>query len=164
MPKPKPKPPARRPLRPEDRQPFLDQLQEPGASATAIAKAAGVTTRTLYRWAKDAGIDVALRHETPVKTAAATAANTQAWAARKADMADRIGEAAEKALAVCAASLEAGQARNAQAAAITLGTLIDKAQLLSGAATSRNGSTADPAALLEAGMARVSHLRPVKDA
>ena len=157
MPKP-PKP--RKPLSPEEREPFLDQLQAPGASATAIAKAAGVSTRTLYRWAKDAGIEVAARHTSPPKTDAANDATRQAWAARKADMADRIGEAAEKALAVCVASLDAGQARNAQSAAITLGTLIDKAQLLSGAATSRAG-TVDPAAAVAAGRARVHHLRPV---
>lgn len=150
-------------MTPEQRQPFLDQLAD-GGSATAIAKAAGVTPRTLYRWAKDAGIDVAGRHTTPPKTQAANEATRQAWAVRKANMADEIGEAAQEALALCRASLAGGAARNAQAAAITLGTLIDKAQLLSGAATSRTGSTQDPAALLEAGRARVAHLRPVKDA
>ena len=150
-------------MTPEQRQPFLDQLAD-GGSATAIAKAAGVTTRTLYRWAKDAGIDVAGRHTTPPKTEAANEATRQAWAARRVDLADRIGVAVDKALDACVTALDSGQARNAQSAAITLGTLIDKAQLLSGAATSRTGSTQDPAALLEAGRARVAHLRPVKDA
>lgn len=78
-------------------------------------------------------------------------------------MADRIGEAAEKALDLVVLSLEGGAARNAQSAAITLGTLIDKAQLLSGAATSRQG-TVDPGGAVAAGGARVHLLRPASDA
>lgn len=153
-----------KPLTPDQREPYLDQLQEPGASATVIAKAAGVTTRTLYRWAKDAGIDVAARHTTPSKTSAANEATRQSWASRKATMADEIGTAAGEALAICRMALTGGAVRNAKDAALTLAILVDKAQLLSGAETSRNGVTADPHSLLEAGRARVAHLRPVKDA
>jgi hypothetical protein len=152
-----------KPLTVAQRRPYLDQLSN-GGSATVIAKAAGVTTRTLYRWARDAGIDVSARHVSPPKTAAASEGARQSWAHRKATMADEIGEAAGEALDICRLALTEGAIRNAKDAALTLAILVDKAQLLSGAETSRNGVTADPHSLLEAGRARVSHLRPVKDA
>lgn len=152
------------PARPAaQRRPYLDQLAN-GGSATAIAKAAGVTTRTLYRWAKDAGIDVSARHVSPPKTMAASEGARRSWAARKAAMADEIGEHAQSALDVCGAMLLVEDVRKAKDAALVLAILVDKAQLLTGADTSRNGVTADPHSLLEAGRARVAHLRPVKDA
>lgn len=79
-------------------------------------------------------------------------------------MADEIGESAEKALTACAEALASGEIRRAKEAALTLAILIDKAQLLSGAETSRAGVTADPYALMEAGRARVAYLRPKGDA
>lgn len=146
------------------RRPFLDRLVS-GEAAASVAKAAGVNPTTLYRWAKKDGVDLSARHSaTPEKTAPAIEGARQAWAGRKATMADEIGEAAQKALAVCAYMLDAEDVRKAKDAALTLAILVDKAQLLSGAETSRNGVTADPHSLLEAGRARVHHLRPVKDA
>lgn len=146
------------------RRPFLNRLVS-GEPAASVARAAGVNITTLYRWAKKDGVDLSARHvATPEKTAAATEGNRRAWVGRKAAMADEIGEAAHRALAICQARLEEDDVRKAKDAALTMAILVDKAQLLSGAETSRNGVTADPHSLLEAGRARVAHLRPVKDA
>ena len=146
------------------RRPFLDRLVS-GEPAASVAKAAGVNPTTLYRWAKKDEVDLSARHGAqPEKAATATEGARRAWAGRKATMADEIGEAAQKALTVCAYMLDVEDVRKAKDAALTLAILVDKAQLLSGAETSRNGVTADPHSLLEAGRARVAHLRPVRDA
>lgn len=153
------------PLTPEQRRPYLDRLLS-GEPAASVAKAARVNATTLYRWAKRDGVDLTTRHTaTPEKTMAAHDGARLSWAARKADMADKIGEVAAKALAVCASSLDEGDPRSAKDAALTLGILTDKAQLLTGAATSRP-ATVDPAAAVAAGRARVSvlHLAPVREA
>lgn len=125
-----------------------------GESAKALAVELGVSRGTVYRWARAAGAQL-----DTTRTAAATAGAVARWAARRQALADDIGEAAEAALALCSESLGAGDARGAQSAATTLGILIDKAQLLSGDVTSRQG-TVDPAAAVAAGRARVHLLRP----
>lgn len=157
------KPKPRAPLTPEQRKPYLARLAA-GEPAAAVAKAAGVNPTTLYRWAKKDGVDLRARHSaSPEKTEAAQQGARLAWAARRDRMADRFGEIAEQALDLAATSLGAGAARNAQSAVIAACAAVDKAQLLTGGATSRT-STVDPSAAVAAGRARVSHLRPVRGA
>lgn len=126
-----------------------------GESAITLAIEAGVSRGSVYRWAREAGANLDRS-----RTEAATAGAVARWAARRTGMADEIGESAEKALAACVDALGAGDVRRAKEAALTLAILVDKAQLLSGEPTSRNGAVLDPHALLEAGKARVAYLRP----
>jgi hypothetical protein len=49
-----------------------------------------------------------------------------------------MGDAAELALETAVEALEDGKIRDAQSAAVTMAILVDKAQLLSGGATSRS--------------------------
>ncbi|MDP1804536.1 MAG: hypothetical protein Q8K72_05170, partial [Acidimicrobiales bacterium] len=127
-------------------------------SAVSLAIEAGVSRGTIYRWAREAGA----RLDTS-RTAAATAGASARWASRRAGLADEIGEAAQKALELCSSNLDDGAVRNAKDAALAMAILVDKAELLAGNATSRNGTVADPFTLIEAGRARVHQLRPPRD-
>lgn len=155
--------PRKPPVSKARRREYLNRVLN-GEPAEAVAKAARVNKTTLYRWAKAEGIDLSARHgAAPEKTAAATFGAHRAWAARRAELVDAAGAAAERALHGCLTALDDGSYRDAQSAATTFGILVDKAQLLSGGATSRNGAL-DPRSAVVAGRARVAHLRPVDGA
>jgi hypothetical protein len=69
------------------------------------------------------------------------------WAERRGVMVEEIGAVAHMALAQTVAALELGKSRDAKDLATTMAILVDKAQLLSGGATSRS-EHADPRAKL----------------
>lgn len=73
------------------------------------------------------------------------------WAERRGVMVEEIGAVAHMALAQTVAALELGKSRDAKDLATTMAILVDKAQLLSGGATSRS-EHADP-------RARLAHLK-----
>lgn len=71
------------------------------------------------------------------------------WAERRSELADQAGEAAAIALAQAVAALQAGNDHLAKAAGVVFGIAVDKAQLLTGEATSRTemvGATPRPEA------------------
>lgn len=68
---------------------------------------------------------------------AATAVRMARWEERRAQMVHELGDVASLALQKARGNLQHGKTREAQAAATTCAILIDKAQLLSGGATSR---------------------------
>lgn len=91
----------------------------------------GIPAKTISSWAARAGVQADAREQV---TAAATEAARQSWAERRARLADELGAAAEEFL-VAARGAGARTARDYMAA---LAAAVDKAQLLSGAATERS--------------------------
>ena len=73
---------------------------------------------------------------------------------------DEVGRAAELALNEVVKSIETGNPKDAKDLATTMAILIDKAQLLSGGATSR--PNVDPGALLEEARGKVARLVPMR--
>lgn len=120
---------------PEQRAHALKLLQAPDANLDDVTNTTGIPKSTLSRWAKAEGIDLLARSQ--AKTAAASNAARAKWAERRADLADRIGQVTDLALEQATGFLAAGRPREAKDAALTLAILVDKAQLLTGAATAR---------------------------
>lgn len=89
---------------------------------------------TLIRWAKQQGIEVERSTE---KTQAATEATVARWAERRAVVAEKAGRLAEQALDTASALLHYGYYLEAQRVMTVMGVSVDKAQLLTGAATAR---------------------------
>lgn len=85
------------------------------------------------------------------------------WAERRAVMVEEIGAAAHMALAQCVNATSVGQGRDAKDFATTLGILVDKAQLLSGAATARSEHLT-PGSAIDAEIAELVELMRQQDA
>lgn len=100
---------------------------------TCVQRELGIPKGTVTQWAKKAGVET-VRNE---QTAAATEAARVDWEQRRMTLAHEIGEAASEALTLTRLSLAAAACRDAQASATTMAILVDKAQLLTGAATGR---------------------------
>lgn len=138
---------ARRSYTDEDKAAALALYAEAGP--TAVQDTLGVPKATVTAWAKAAGIGT-VRNE---QTAAATEAARLDWEKRRLEMTHEIGEVAELALSRVRHIIEdrcsvirhtkdgeqyvIAEGAEAKAYATTMAILIDKAQLLSGAATSR---------------------------
>lgn len=103
---------------------------------TAVQAQLGIPKQTVQQWASDAGVRT-VRNE---HTAAATEAARLDWQERRIALAHRMGAVAEKALAVAEEMLDARTPSKAKDAATTMAILADKAQLLTGGATSRQFS------------------------
>lgn len=116
---------------PEQRQQALELYRKHGA-ATA-GQQLGIPAGTIRRWASENG-ERTLRRETSQASIDATKLR---WEERRQTLIHDMGRVAQKALQTCEDGLDTGKTRDAQAAATTLAILIDKAQLLSGGATSR---------------------------
>ena len=108
----------------------LTRLQA-GQGTREVSRDTGVPASTLSRWAKDAGI-VADRAG---QTRAATEATALKWSQRRDRLADIIGENLETLLGK---SVAAEKGSDASGFAVAFGVFLDKAQLLTGAATSRH--------------------------
>lgn len=91
---------------------------------------------TIRQWCFRAGVVTSDSQ----RTQAARDALALKWLQRSGDMADRIGDAAEKALGLCVDALDLRVPDEAKNAALTMAILIDKAQLLSGGQTARIGT------------------------
>lgn len=107
-----------------------------GPSATS--RQLGIPKCTISRWCAAAGVDV----RSQSRTRAATDAAGEKWHLRRLTVVDRLGNEAEAALACVQRALAADRLGAARQAATTMGTLIDKAQLLSGGATARTATKA----------------------
>lgn len=97
------------------------------------ARRTGIPIGTIASWAHRSGLQT-LCTENNLAAAQATRA---AWQARREAMIDEIGRIAEKALTVADEMLDDRLPSKAKDAALTMAVLIDKAQLLAGAATQR---------------------------
>jgi len=86
----------------------------------------GVPAGTIRSWALRDGVATVAAQN----TRAAIAAAQMRWEQRRLALADAIGEAAEAALGLVDEALDAGDARAAKDAAVTLGVLIDRAEKL----------------------------------
>lgn len=114
----------------ETREQALALLRE-GVGTNEVARRTGVAPATISGWAKDVGIASA----SAAQTAAANEATRLGWAQRRATLADEIGEGLPKLLTKC---LDADNGSDARGFAIAFGTLLDKAQLVTGGVTSRH--------------------------
>ena len=136
----------------------LDLLRD-GQNLPQVVTATGIPKSTLAGWARDEGLDLAAQSD--AKTRQAVAAARAKWAERRETLADRIGEGTELALDQAITFLREGRPRDAKDAATTLGILVDKAQLLTGAATSRSDHLGLQAQVLEQARTQAPHLRAV---
>lgn len=114
----------------ETREQALSLLRD-GVGTRETERRTGVPKQTLSRWAKTAGINADLA----ARTEAAAASTKLAWAQRRALLVDELGNATVQLLEK---TLAAEDGRDARGWATALAILVDKAQLLSGAATSRH--------------------------
>jgi hypothetical protein len=143
---------ARSPYTPEQRDEALRLYRERGPAEAG--RRTGIRADTISEWARRAGIvSTHTRHR-----AAHIQARRQAWAERRLSMADDLGEIAGLAFEQVKARID--EATAAQAADILV-KVIDKAQLLTGEATERGDHRikTDAATAIEAGRARLAHLR-----
>lgn len=118
------------PISDEVRNAALDRLRA-GEQVTDVARDIGVNKSTVSKWATKAGVAVV----TEGRTANATRAAQTKWAERRATLIDDMGQVAAELLQK---ARTADDARQAQGFATSVAIFVDKAQLLSGAATSRH--------------------------
>ena len=100
------------------------------------ARQLGIGQATVSRWVRAAGLGT-FHSE---RTAAATEARRLEWEQRRVELAHEQGRVAAKALAKAEAAMDDDTAGKAKDYALTMAILVDKAQLLTGAATSRTES------------------------
>lgn len=105
-------------------------LVREGVGYREITRRTGVARSTISTWARAAGIDT----EKADQVAAAAEANRVGWHKRRGELIDRFGDLAELMLERTEACNESADAKNLITAAAIA---VDKAQLLSGGATSR---------------------------
>lgn len=92
---------------------------------------------TIKRWTVDAGHDLdEIVGRATDKTQQATRASQMRWQDRRSEMLDDIGFVADEALTQTAFFIAVGNPKNAKDAATCMAILIDKAQVLSGDASS----------------------------
>lgn len=113
----------------EHREQALALLRD-GAGVREVERRTGVPRSTLSAWAQAAGVQVAGAEQ----TAAATNGARIRWAHRRAEIADRMGDLIVGLLD----GIETTEApRDKKDLAVTAAVLVEKAQLVSGGATSR---------------------------
>lgn len=146
---------SRRSYTDEQRAEALALYVELGAAETA--RRTGIAKGTVMSWASRSGLAM---HATEA-TRKATEASALKWAQRRQQLVHDIGAVAELALRQAQVSVETGHARNAKDFATTMAILVDKAQLLDGAATSRTALVGERTPEREAELAKVLQLRAV---
>ena len=115
---------------------------------------------TLSRWLSD-DERTAMHQRFQYKTSPASAAYSARWQDTRDDLKDRLGKVAGKALDKCEELVEAGKVADAQKAMTTCAIAIDKAQLLSGDATSIARVPWEPKQLEDEAAPRAQGLRAV---
>jgi hypothetical protein len=101
------------------------------------AEVLGIPKGTIMGWAIEAGV----RTRSIENKSAAVKASSLAWEQRRLELAHEMGAAADQALAEARAQLDEHATSKAKDAALTMAIMVDKAQLLTGAATSRTDHT-----------------------
>jgi transposase-like protein len=120
---------ARRTYTDAERAEALALYESEGPSA--VQAKLGIAKATVAGWAKRTGTRT-VRNE---RTAAAVEAARLSWEERRGDLVHRMGEVAERALERADLEVRTGSANDAKNLATTMAILVDKAQLLSGGAT-----------------------------
>lgn len=129
-----------------DKWPEGRKAWEAGASIREVGAIVGVSPQRVMfvqkrdGWERDDAAVEARVEERRRQTEAAKLENERRWANRRSVEADAAGITAARARASIVAALDARDDKMTRAAAVAYGILIDKAQLLSGAATARIGS------------------------
>lgn len=118
----------------EQRTHALDLLAN-GIPLTDVVATTEIPKQTLSRWAKDAGLDLLGLSRSKATTAIAAA--QARWEQRRAVVADKAGRLAELAADEATRLLSEGEYLEAQRLMTVMGVSVDKAQLLTGAATAR---------------------------
>jgi transposase-like protein len=101
---------------------------------TIVEERLGIPKGTIAAWAARTGTQTVCIET----TAARVVAKRLKWEERRADLADDIGNLARIALERATRLAEEGNTREAKDLATTMAIAVDKAQLLTGAATSRS--------------------------
>jgi transposase-like protein len=126
----------------------------------------GIPRATLRLWLQKAGHDPAdVAVHTGQKTQAANQATRERWETLRLTMADRSGDIASKLLEIVADNLDELKPRNAGDAkhlATAAAILIDKAQLLTGGATSRPEAPWDPERVKAYAVEEGEKVRPIR--
>lgn len=146
---------ARRAYTAEQREEALALYREHGAAEAA--RRTGVTAGTIRAWASrgDVATERAEHQRAHIEAARLR------WEERRTTMAHEIGETASRALDHVTTSIDSGKARDAKDYATTMAILVDKAQLLSGGATSRFGNPEERRGALDEARERGRHLAAV---
>jgi hypothetical protein len=118
------------------------------------ARRTGIPRPTITSWACRNG-EASLMRENLM---ANVLAQQLRWAERRESMVHEMGDVAQKALTKAGEAIDADKLRDAKDAATTMAILVDKAQLLSGGATSRPAF--DPQRVIEQAKAKVVELVP----
>lgn len=116
---------------PEVREEAVRRVVE-GDSTKGVARAMNLAQSTVSKWCRDAGVV-----PTTTKKLAVEGARLR-WEQVRVELAHDMGQSAQKVLAKTMSKVNDDKLREAQSGGILLGILIDKAQLLTGAATSRS--------------------------
>ena len=138
-----------------------------GEAQRAVARDDGTAPgkNTIKRWAEVAGHDPAeITERADHKTQQATRAAEMLWQDRRAAMLHEIGATADDALTICGWFLAAGAPGKAKDAATTMAILIDKAQVLSGDATSIVRTPWDVETVRAEAKERADNIRPLRTA
>ncbi|HKN57148.1 MAG TPA: hypothetical protein VJX66_31980 [Amycolatopsis sp.] len=106
-------------------------LLRDGVGVRETERQTGIPRSTLSQWATEAGIV----NPRATQTANAVAATRLAWTQRRGALVDKVGESAEALLERLVGEADAADVKHLS---VAFGVLVDKAQLLSGAATSRH--------------------------
>lgn len=109
--------------------------------ACEAARRTGIPQKTISSWAARAGV----QSDAPAKTADATAAAAMKWAQRRVDLADELGRVSAVLAAAAEAAAQRDDGRSAQAFMTGAAIGVDKAELLTGRATSRAAVLSDAA-------------------
>lgn len=123
---------ARRTYTPEQRAEALELYAQHGAVETC--RRTGIAKGTLQSWAHRSGVATACNENRRANVEALKAK----WDERRIVMVHEIGAVAHMALAQAEEAVALGRGRDAKDFATTMAILVDKAQLLTGAATSRH--------------------------
>lgn len=123
---------------PEQKAEALRLYAEHGAGETH--RLTGIPKGTLTSWAGRNGV----QSHAAAKTAIATEASKIKWAERRQTLADQLGDAVADFVAAARKAAADGDGRNTQALMTAAAISVDKAQLVSGGATSRHEDVTDP--------------------
>lgn len=108
----------------------------------AASKATGVPEGTIRSWAKREGerAGTRLAQRNGVEVDVVRSASVVPWRDRREPLVRDLGDAVVETLDEVRTAVKGGRLRDARDGAVTLGILVDKAQLLSGLATGRSES------------------------
>lgn len=129
----------------------------------AASRTTGIPQGTIASWAHRTPGMQTMAAEKRAQTAAALEERALQWQARKANLADQFAAIADTMLAAAFDHSENGNPRDVKDAVMAAAIAVDKAQLLTGGATSRNDTEITVGVrqeMLAEGRARVMELMP----